>query len=84
LGRSAAPAAVRRRRRNDKKVAEIDATNAAAKYANDPQGYMGELAKQQTTYRRDAYAAHAGIVWAQHYQGAVRRLVRHEVRQGQR
>jgi hypothetical protein len=53
---------------NDKKQAEIAATVDAAKYANDPAGYMGELAKQQTTYRRDAYAAHAGLLYAQRFQ----------------
>jgi hypothetical protein len=53
---------------NDKKQAEIAATVDAAKYANDPAGYMGELAKQQTTYRRDAYAAHAGFLYAQRFQ----------------
>jgi hypothetical protein len=52
---------------NDKKQAEIAATVDAAKYANDPAGYMGELAKQQTTYRRDAYAAHAGLLYAQRF-----------------
>jgi hypothetical protein len=53
---------------DDKKQAEIAATIDAAKYANDPAGYMGELAKQQTTYRRDAYAAHAGLLYAQRFQ----------------